>query len=118
MKKRITFFIPIILMCFPSTAKSDFFGGDLAFLAQLVTNSLQQLAQLKNIVAFGKDSLDLLQDINQGINDSLHVLKTINPNIDPGIYKDLKNVEEAIRKMQALYGKIVPFFCNFETYIH
>jgi hypothetical protein len=108
MKKRVTALIPVLLLCFSSTARPDFFGGDLAFLAQLVINSVQQLVQLKNLVSSGKDTLDLMADINQGINDSLHTLKTINPNIDPGIYKDWKTAAEAIRKIQALYGIIVP----------
>ena len=108
MKCRTLAFIPVLLLCFPTSLRADFFGGDLPLLAQLIVNSIQQIMQLKSIVSSGEDTLDLMKDINKGIGDSLRVLRTINPNIDPGIYRDWQNVDDAMRKLQAVYGIIVP----------
>jgi len=107
-KKRILVMTTVLLMAFPTVGRTDLWGGDLVFLAQLVVNSIQQLIALKNLVSSGKDTLDLMKDINQGVNDSLRVIKTVYPNLDPGIYKDWENVEEALRKIQEIYGVITP----------
>jgi hypothetical protein len=51
--------------------------------------------------------LDLIREINQGINDSLYLIRTIDPNIDPGIYKEWTTLSEAIKELEALYGVAV-----------
>ena len=97
-----------VLICFSLTmspvARADMFGGDLAFLAQILSTAVQQLAQLRSLLQNGQDSLNLLHDINQGINDSLNLIKTISPNVDPGLYKDWEKVSDALRKIEAIYG--------------
>lgn len=94
-------------MSLPRSAKADLFGGDVAVLVQILANAIQQLAQLKNILDTGKDNLDLIREINRGINDSLNLAKTVYPDIDPGIYKDWNKVSDAINKLQQIYG-IIP----------
>lgn len=103
MKKLIAILITIQLSFVPS-AKADMFGGDVAVLVQILANALQQLAQLKQIFDTGKDNLNLIRDINQGINDSLALVRTISPNTDPGLYKDWEKVSEGLRKLEILYG--------------
>ena len=60
--------------------------------------------ELKNIVDNGRDQLDLIREINRGVNDSLRLARTIDPNIDPGIYKDWQNAQDALTKLQSIYG--------------
>lgn len=86
-------------------ARGDMFGGDVAVLMQILAQAIQQLAQLKSILQNGEDTLGLLQDINRGINDSLHMAETLGLRIDPGLYRDLRQVDQAIRAVEQLYGR-------------
>jgi hypothetical protein len=103
MKKFIATVLSIQLICI-STARADMFGGDVVVLVQILANALQQLIQLKNIVENGKDNMDLLREINRGINDSLGLMRTISPNTDPGIYKDWQNGSDGLTKLNDIYG--------------
>lgn len=104
---RKTTLVALLITFMPTTGRCDMFGGDLAFLAQLVANSLQQLAQLRSILQNGQDDLALLQEINAGINDSLGLAQTISPYLDPGLFREIRNVSDAISKLQTLYGQVV-----------
>jgi len=79
-------------------------GGDLVYLAQILENAVQQLIELRRVLQTGRDQLDLLRDINRGLNDSLNLARTTFPNIDPGIYKDLDSLNKAIGHIRRLYG--------------
>ena len=103
MKKIISILIAVSL-ALSSPAKADMFGGDLIYLAQILANAIKQLTELKNMVDNGRDQLDLIREINRGVNDSLQLARTIDPNIDPGIYKDWQNVDDALAKLQSIYG--------------
>ena len=101
--------IIILMMSMPfHSARADLFGGDVVVLTQILANAVQQLIQLRNILSAGKDTLDILRDVNRGINDSLNMVRTINPNIDPGIYKDWSSVQDALGKVEAIYGIVDP----------
>ena len=102
MRRFLVMMLMLGTLCRPASA--DLFGGDVAVLTQILANALQQLAQLRNILNTGKQNLDLIRDINRGINDSLRMLRELHPNLDPGIYKDWKNVNEALRQIEAIYG--------------
>ena len=101
-----------IVACFlaltfgPCPVKADLFGGDVAVLSQILIQAISQLMELKKILSTGSDTLDLLNEINRGINDSLRLLKSLDPNQDPGIYRDWENVSEAVGKLQAIYGTV------------
>lgn len=99
--------LPIILalqLSFTPMARADFWGGDLVFLAQILANAVQQLAQLKQLLNTGRDNLDLIRDINRGIDDSLNLLRTISPNRNPGLYKEWAKVSEALDRLERVYG--------------
>jgi hypothetical protein len=92
-------------LCLPiSETRADLFGGDVAVLTQILVQTIQQLAQLRQILGAGKDTLGLMRDINRGINDSLSLMRTIGPGTDPGIYRDWNSVDSALRHLQAIYG--------------
>lgn len=96
------------LVLYPVKGRCDFFGGDLPLLIQIVTNTAQQLIQLKQILNTGSDTLGLLRDVNRGINDSLGIIRTVYPNIDPGIYKDWDKLSQALRGIEEIYGTVTP----------
>lgn len=101
-------FLVVLMFAVPFEARCDMFGGDVAVLVQILANALEQLVQLKKILDTGKDNLDLIQEINRGINDSLQLLQTAGLKIDPGIYKDWRTVSDGLRQLQSLYGIAVP----------
>lgn len=102
--KRLLSLLSSVVILFSTPARADLFGGDTVVLAQLLANALQQLAQLRNILQTGQNNLDLIRDINRGINDSLNLIRTISPNTDPGLYKDWQKVSDALNKLETIYG--------------
>ena len=108
MKKKIfsVFMALAMFISFPQAAKADMFGADIPILLEILANSLQQLVQLKAMLQNGGDTLDLLRDINRGINDSLGIAETLGLRIDPGIYRDLKNIDQATQSLEKIYGVV------------
>lgn len=104
--KRLRVILIFSLCLNTSTARADFFGGDLAFLAQLVANAIQQLYQLKQIFGMGKDTLEFLQEVNEGISDAMGIMKTLNSTLQPGVLSDLSDVNQLLSAIEQLYGKI------------
>lgn len=88
-------------------ARSDMFGADVVVLTQILVKTIEELAQLRAIIKNGSDSLGLMRDINRGINDSLGLLRTVSPNTDPGIFKNWRQISDAVRAVTDLYGIIV-----------
>ncbi|MBK9323726.1 MAG: hypothetical protein IPM97_12425 [Bdellovibrionaceae bacterium] len=67
----------------------------LTVFSHLLTTMIAGFVQTNDHITFkvnslqnGQDSLDLLRDINRGLNDSLGLIRTISSNTDPGLYKD------------------------------
>jgi hypothetical protein len=90
----------------PPVAKADFFGGDVVVLTQILANALLQLAQLKNLVSSGTDTLGLLQDVNRGIRDGLTTIQILNPKFNPGLYGNLATADSVLAIIKNLYGNI------------
>ncbi len=103
MKKFIAICLSVLLLS-TQPARASLFGEETVVLAQILANALQQLAQLKQILDTGKSNLDLIREINRGINDSMNLVRTVYPNIDPGIYKDWQSVQDAVNKLETIYG--------------
>jgi len=90
----------------PKPARADLFGGDVAVLTQILAQAILQLAKLREILGSAQANIQLVQEINRGINDSLYLLKALNPNLDPGLYKDWTSISEALRQVSGIYGAI------------
>lgn len=106
-KKVLALVLSICLLVVPRSSKADLFGGDVAVLTQILVQTIKQLYELQRIVQSGQDTLNLIRDINRGINDSLKLVESLGPYIDPGLYKELKKVEELVKHLQGAYGIIV-----------
>ncbi len=91
----------------PRNAHADMFGADVAVLAQILQQTIMQLAELKSILDSGQDTLSLLEDINRGINDSLGMAETLGLRIDPGVYRDLKAIDKAMSGVEQIFGRAV-----------
>ena len=84
------------------------FGGDDVILGEILTQTIEQLNQMRQIFQAGSDQLGLLREINRGLNDSLRLFRTTNPNTDPGIFRDWSRPADANRGVTDLYGDVVP----------
>lgn len=89
-------FLLSLTLLFSTPAKADFWGGDLPLLAQIVTNTLQTLQQLRT-------QTGLLQDEMEGIKDKIHRIQTISDVVQPSEWEEWKDPKEAIRRLQLIY---------------
>ena len=86
----------IVLLAPISPSRADFWGGDLPLLAQIVTNTLQTLYELK------KQST-LLEDEMDGIKDKIFRIETIAQVVQPSTWKEWRDPSEALRRLQTIY---------------
>ncbi len=102
------FIIPFLVVSLTTarSARADFWGGDLVYLAQILQTAIQQLTQLQNILGNGRDTLNLLRDINRGLREALNVMRTANQTLRPGVLSDLDNLDLVLAKVEELYGRI------------
>lgn len=109
MKKRICAVLAALglLLPVPRTARADIWGADVAVLAEILANAVQQLAQLQQILGQSSDTLGLLREINRGINDSLAMAETLGVRIDPGLYRELRGVDQALNAVESIFGRAV-----------
>ena len=107
MKHKINAILVVLVLLLPTAqiARADIWGADVAVLAKILANALQQLSQLQQILKTGNDTLGLLQDVNRGINDSLAMADTFGLRIDPGVYRDLGTVDLALREVEVIFGQ-------------
>ena len=107
MKKRIlTLLVSALLLLSPKPAKADLFGGDVLVLTQILAQAIQTVITLKSVLENGKDSLDLLRDINAGVRSGLDLIRIVNPSFNPGVYGNLNDADSVLRALQAVYGTI------------
>ena len=110
MKRGIVKFIlwstPCLVASNAKPAFADFWGGDLPLLLQIVTNTANQLIQLRQILGNGKDTLALLEEVNRGIKEAAVLRDTANRTLNAGTMSDLSNVGEILSAVQVQYGRI------------
>lgn len=106
MKKLISSFIFALLFIPANVANADIWGGDVAVLMQILTTSLKQLAELRQMLATGEDTLDLLRDVNSGLKNGLAVIQIINPNFNPGVLGNIDDPQKLLTSLSQLYGEI------------
>jgi hypothetical protein len=107
MKKYKIKIIFLIFLTFPlQTTRADLFGADIPILLNILAQAINQLAQLQSILGTGKDTLGLLQDINQGIKDAMSIMRTMNSTMSPGVLSDLERVEDILGTVNKLYGSV------------
>ena len=88
----------------PTRAYGDFWGGDLPLLTQIIVNTLEQLSKLQTLIGQGKETIDLIRDINRGIRDAMHMIKT-DGTLHPGVLSELQRIEQVIKAVEDLYGR-------------
>lgn len=80
---------------------------DTPVLLKILAENIKQLIELQKIFENGKRSLELMREINRGINDSLNMIRTVNSNIDPGLYSELQRMGDVLQRLKEVYGVVV-----------
>jgi hypothetical protein len=96
----------VMVMIFNKPTYAFFNPADTMYLAQILMNAIQQLQQLQKILKQGQDTVDLMKDVNRGINDALASINSLAKYTDVGIYGNIKNLDDVILKLQNLYGVV------------
>lgn len=105
MHVKIILVLVLLLTSLRSTpAYADFWGGDLPLLAEIVSNTLQQISQLKKIVGTGTENVEYVREINRGIQEALKLATTMNQRLAPGVLSELKGAEQVFSVIEQLYG--------------
>ncbi len=76
-------------------ARADFWGGDLIYLAQILQQSILQVEQLRTILGNGRDSLNFMKDINQGLRDAMRLANTMNRTMNGGNLSDIREFDKS-----------------------
>lgn len=94
----------IFLIVFTPQANAFSFGADVAVLAQILAKSVMQLEQLRQILQSGSDQLNLIRDVNEGLDRTVRLIRLVDPKFDPGVYRDFKDIGRAVREIEEIYG--------------
>lgn len=86
-------------------ARADLFGGDVAVLVKILAEQIKQYYQLKSIIENGKGQLNLLRNINSGIDNSIALIKTL-PIQDEKVWAEVSRFEQALGRIRDIYGQI------------
>ena len=78
--------------------------ADTAYLAKILTNAIQQLRQMQQVVGQTRNTLRIARDLNRGIDNVLNLMRTTFPDSELGIYKDWNDLQSAVREMESIYG--------------
>lgn len=87
--------------------KADLWGGDVVVLTQILSNAIQQLIRLREIVGTARNNLEMVRNINRGLTDILSLMRTVYPDSELDLYKDWDDVNTALRKAEEIYGHAI-----------
>lgn len=104
MFKRTILLALTIPLTLSSPVRADLWGGDVIVLSQILTQTIEQLAQLREIVSSAQNEIEIMKNINEGLDDALLSLKEISPELDPGMFKDWRSVSRAMNGIEKIYG--------------
>jgi hypothetical protein len=96
MKKRFVIFAFVISTLLGVPAKADFWGGDLPLLAEIVTNTLMTLNQLR-------EQSQMMEDEMDGIKDKIQRIQTISELVQPSTWGEWRDPAEALRRLKVVY---------------
>ena len=92
------------VLCSSQIARADFWGGDDAILAQILAESISQLAELKSLLQSSGDTLGFLKEVNRGLNDAMQMAQTLGVKLPPGLYGNLISVPGALAGIESIFG--------------
>ena len=87
--------------------QSRHFGGDVAVLAQILQQTIQQLAVMQQTLKVAQGDSDLLRKVNRDIDSALTEIHAIQEIVrDTNEIGKTKNPVELLNRLRAIYGSI------------
>lgn len=86
-------------------AHADMFGGDVAVLLKILAEDYKRYQQLQSVISHAKDQREFLRILNAGIENLSGLLATM-PIKDQKILEDLKTFQQAVNKIEVIYGSV------------
>ena len=86
------------------SAKADIWGGDVAVLVQILAKAIQQIQQLQTIIGTGKDTVNILAEMNRGVKEVLRLANTAHIPLPKEVYDQANSIDQALRVAQGIYG--------------
>jgi hypothetical protein len=103
----ITAGIGVFTILGPDFAKADIFGGDVAVLAQILQQTIQQLAVMQQTLKIAKGDSDLLAKVNRDIESALGEIHAIQEVVrETNSIGKTKDPVELLNRLRAIYGSI------------
>ena len=112
MTRKLIFWLSIgtIVICGSLLVRIDnaeaMFGEDIPFLIQIVTQSIQEVSSLTQIIGKSRETVSLLEDMNRGIKDVLHLAETAHLPLPPQVYQQAKQIDQATQTAESIYGPL------------
>lgn len=85
-------------------ARADLFGGDVAVLAQILVQTIRQLAELQSIVGSSAQTVSILEDMNRGVSEVLRLANTAHVSLPKQVYDQARTITDAAKMAESLYG--------------
>jgi hypothetical protein len=90
---------------FSIPSRADFWGADLAYLAQILDENIKHYYQLQEMIQQGRSADQYLHWLNEGIDNSVGLLESL-PIKDEKVLSDLRQFKGALNRVQSVYGQV------------
>ena len=110
-KKTITFMCIISFLfgvnaIYPKKAEADIWGADVAVLAQILVETIEQVRTMTQILGQSQDTVNILEEMNRGVKDVLRLAGTAHIPLPPQVYASANQINQATETARSLYGVI------------
>lgn len=82
------------------------FGEDIPFLIQIITQSIQEVSSLMQIIGTTRETVSILEEMNRGVKDVLHLADTAHVTLPPQVYAQAKQIDQATDQAESIYGTL------------
>ncbi len=88
------------------TVRADLFGGDVVVLSQILTQAIDQVFKLQQIIGKAQQTVSILEDMNRGVKEVLRLSETAHIPIPSGVYAQAKTIDQAVSEARKIYGDL------------
>jgi hypothetical protein len=94
----------------PIAVRADLFGGDVAVLTQILSNAIQQLSTLQQMVHLANGDSELLRQVNRDIGRALTEIYAIQDIVrETTSIGKTQDPAELLRRLRRIYGQLPKF---------
>jgi ABC-type multidrug transport system fused ATPase/permease subunit len=105
MKKFLFTLIAGFFVLTSGNVSASMFGEENAPLYSILAQAIRQLNEMQQLVNQSQQNLELLKDINRGIQEAMTLLKIESEKLNPGALSEYRNLQGVMTEMEKLTGK-------------